>query len=252
MNKTIGVVAALPGEARALTGHPCRQKADGLLHGRRVLKEDMDLLVVQSGMGMKNAFSAARWLSGEGVAALGCVGVSGGLDPRLKTGDVVFADAVLRKRAGEVSPVWEKGGGQFDETFKCAAAQGLSIQWGPVITVQKPVLNAQSKKALFEETKALAVDMETASAASVANQSGLPFFAIRTICDPANVSVSEALFQWVDEKGNPRISHLLKGILQKPSLITQLLNMKRNFHTALAGAARIPPCLAEMHIPPAP
>jgi hypothetical protein len=63
----------------------------------------------------------------------------------------------------------------------------------------------KGKRALFDRTKALAVDMETAAVARAANQSGLPFFAFRIICDPANVSVPEALFRCVDEKGKPRL-----------------------------------------------
>jgi adenosylhomocysteine nucleosidase len=252
MKKTIGIVAALPGEARTLAGHPCRQKANGFLNCRTVLKDETHLMVVQSGMGMKNAFSAALWLSEKGVAALGCFGVSGGLNPLLKTGDVLFADVVLGEQHDDVSLVWKKDGGHSDEPFKCIATKGLPVQWGPIISVQKPVLDAAGKRALFDRTKALAVDMETAAVARAANQSGLPFFAVRIICDPVNVSVPETLFQCVDEKGNPRFFYLLNRIIQKPSLIIHLLSMKRNFDTALASAAHVRHCLAEMHISSAP
>jgi adenosylhomocysteine nucleosidase len=252
MTGTIGVVTALPGEARKLAGHPCRQKADGFLYCRTVLKDETDLMVVQSGMGSENAFSAALWLLENGAAALGCFGVSGGLNPRLKPGDVVFADAVLGEQHDDVSLVWKKNGGHLDETFKCLTAKDLPVQWGPIISVQKQVLDAAGKRALFHRTKALAVDMETAAVARAANESGLPFFAVRIICDPVNVSVPKALFRCVDEKGNPRFFYLLKRILQKPSFIIHLLSMKRNFDAALAGAAHVRHCLSEMDDSPAP
>jgi len=252
MNRTIGVVTALPGEARKLAGHLCRQKADGFRHCRTVLKDETDLLVAQSGMGVNNAFSAAMWLLEKGVTALGCFGVSGGLNPLLKTGDVVFADVVLGEQHDVGSLVWKKDGGHSDETFKCIAAKDLSVQWGPIISVQKQVLDAAGKRALFDGTKALAVDMETAAVARAANESGLPFFAVRIICDPVNISVPEALFRCVDERGNPRFFYLLKRIIQKPSFIMHLLRMKRNFDTALASAPHVRHCLAEMHNPPAP
>jgi len=252
MTGTIGVVTALPGEARKLAGHPCRQKADGFLYCRTVLKDETGLLVVHAGMGAKNAVSAAMWLLENGVTALGCFGVSGGLNPRLKPGDVLFADAVLGEEHDAVSLVWQRDGGHPDDTFKPIATKDLPVQWGPIISVQEPVLDAAGKRALFHRTKALAVDMETAAVARAANQSGLPFFAARIICDPANVSVPEALFRCVDEKGNPRLSYLVKRIIQKPSLISHLLRMKRNFDAALASAARVRYCLAEMHIPPTP
>ena len=251
MKKTIGIVAALPEEARAIAGHSCRQKANGFLHCRTVLRGETDLMVVQSGMGMKSAFSAASWLSEKGVAALGCFGVSGGLDPELKAGDVVFADAVFEEQNDALSLIWKKDGGHFEETFNCTAAEGLTVRWGPIITVQAPVLDVTCKRAFFERTEALAVDMETAAVARAATQSGLSFFAIRSICDPADVFVPEAIFKCVDEKGSPRFFHLLWRIIQKPSLISDLLSMKRHFHAALMVAAHVRHCLAEMRNLPA-
>lgn len=253
MKKTIGIVAALPGEAKALAGRRCcRQKIEGRLCYRIVLGSETELAVVQSGMGMKNAFSAALWLSEKGVSALGCFGVSGGLNPRLKTGDVVFADAVFEEQDDAFSLVWKNYGNHFEETVKCIAAKGLPVQRGPIITVQNPVLDAAGKRALFDRTNALAVDMETAAVVRAANQSGLSFFAIRSICDPADVFVPEALFQCVDEKGALRFFYLLWRIIQKPSLIFNLLSMKRNFDAALTGAAHVRHCLAGMHNPSAP
>ncbi len=248
MNKTIGIVAALPGEAKALLGRRSREKANGFLHCRAVLKDGTDLVVVQSGMGMDNAFSAAIWLSQRGVAALGCFGVSGGLDPGLGVGDLVFADAVFLERDDGASLVWKKGGCNSDVTFNFQAAKGLTASWGPIVTVQTPVLNAADKRALFDRTGAMAVDMETAAVARAASRSGLPFFAIRTICDAADVTIPESIYQCVDQQGHPRFPHLLGLIVRKPLLISHLLRMKRDFTAALAVAPQVRCCLSGMHI----
>ncbi|MCF8129007.1 MAG: hypothetical protein K9N10_10875 [Deltaproteobacteria bacterium] len=252
MTGTIGVVTALPGEARKLAGQSCRQKADGFLYCRTVLKDETGLLVVHAGVGAKNAFSAAMWLLENGVTALGCFGVSGGLNPRLKPGDVVFADMVLGEQHDAVSRVWKNDGGHLDDTFKCIAAKDLSVQRGPIISVQKPVLDAAGKRALFHRTKALAVDMETAAVARAANQSGIPFFAIRAVCDPANVSVPEAIFQCVDQKGHPRLPYILGILFRRPLLISHLFRMKRDFTAALAVGPHVRNCLEEMKVFPAP
>ena len=248
MNKTIGIVTALPGEAKALAGHRCRQKTKGFLHRHAVLKDETKLVVVQSGMGMDNAFSAANWLSEEGVAALGCFGVSGGLDPGLRIGDLVFADAVFVEGDDGASLVWERGGCDSDVAFNFQAANGLTVSWGPIVTVQKPVFNAAGKRALFDRTGALAVDMETAAVARAASRSGLPFFAIRTICDAADVTIPESIYQCVDQQGRPRFSHLFGLIIRKPLLISHLLRMKRDFTAALAVAPQVRCCLSGMHI----
>jgi len=252
MNKTIGIVTALPGEARALAGRCSRAKAGGFSHYRAVLTDGTGLVVVQSGMGMDNAFSAARWLVKKGVAVLGCFGVSGGLDPALSIGDLVFADAVFMEGDHGISPVWKKGERDSEVTFSGSDVNDVAVRWGPIITVQKPVLNTVGKRALFERTGTMAVDMETAAVANAANQSGLPFFAVRAICDPADVSVSESLFQCVDPKGRPRFSYLFRLIIRKPLIISHLLRMKKDFTAALSRAPHVLQCLSGLHIPPAP
>jgi len=248
MSKTIGIVVALPGEAKALLGRRSWRKTKGFLHCRAVLKDGTDLMVVQSGMGMDNAFSAASWLSEKGVAVLGCFGVSGGLDPELGVGDLVFADAVFVEEDDGVSLVWEKGGHDSDVTFNFQAAKGLTASWGPIITVQKPVLKPVGKRALFDRTGAMTVDMETAAVARAASRSGLPFFAIRTICDSADVTIPESIYQCVDQQGRPRLSHLFRLIIQRPLTIFHLLRMKRDFTAALAVAPQVRRCLSGMRI----
>ena len=252
MNKTIGIVVALPGEAKALLGRCSWRNAKGFLYSHAVLKDETELVVVRSGMGMDNAFSAASWLREKGVAALGCFGVSGGLDPELGVGDLVFADAVFVEENDGVSQVWKKDGCESDVTVNFQAAKGLTASWGPIVTVQEPVLNAGGKRALFDRTGAVAVDMETAAVARAASRSGLPFFAIRTICDSADVTISESIYQCVDQQGRPRFPHLFRLIIRKPLLISHLLRMKRDFTAALAVAPQVRECLSGMHIPPAP
>ena len=248
MNKTIGIVAPLPGEAGALLGRRPRRKAGGFPYGRTVLKNGVELVVVQSGMGMDNAFSAAGWLSENGLAVLGCFGVSGGLDPQLGAGDLVFADAVFVKRDDEVSLAWERGVRDSDVTLDPEAVKGLTISRGPIVTVQKPVLNTLGKRALFVRTGAVAVDMETAAVARAATGSGLPFFAIRAICDSADVTIPESIYQCLDQQGRPRFPHLFRLIIRNPLLISHLLRMKRDFTAALAVAPQVRECLSGMHI----
>ncbi len=232
-----------------MVGRRSWEKANGFLKCQAVLEDGTDLVVVQPGMGMDNAFSAASWLSEKGVTALGCFGVSGGLDPELGVGDLVFADAVFVEGDGGASLVWNKGGCDSGVTFDFQAAKGLTVSWGPIITVQKPVFNTADKRSLFDRTGALAVDMETAAVARAANGSGLPFFAVRTICDSADVTIPESIYQCVDQQGRPRFPHLFRLIVRNPPLISHLLRMKRDFSAALSGAPHVLRCLAGMGMP---
>ncbi len=236
INSTIGIVVALPSEAKALVGRRNWQEAEGFSYCRSFLKDGNELLVVQSGMGIGNAFSAARWLVGKNLGALGAFGVSGGLDPGLGPGDLVFADAVFMERENGIYRVWKRDESDSEAALDDLAAKGVTARWGPIVTVRQAVLNAAGKKALFDQTAAMAVDMETAGVAQVANQSELPFFAVRAVCDSADVSIPEALYQCVDQKGSPRIFYLFRLLLRRPLLVSHLLRMKRDFTVALGGA----------------
>ncbi|MGH8575019.1 MAG: purine phosphorylase, partial [Gammaproteobacteria bacterium] len=96
----IGVVAALPAEARCLSGgggRPCPHKRC----------PDECVRVSLSGMGQARAYRAARSLAGQGVSALVSFGTAGALAPRLAAGDVVLGTAVLfGQEIIEADPDW--------------------------------------------------------------------------------------------------------------------------------------------------
>jgi len=83
---TIGVVVALPAEARVLT-----RMADKMMQG---LPAKGKIVVRQSGIGLQAARRQAEYLA-DISELLVSFGVSGGLHPALKTGDLILADRVL-------------------------------------------------------------------------------------------------------------------------------------------------------------
>ena len=235
MNSTIGLVVALPAEARALMGRGRWQHAKGHLFRRFHLNNSTHLMVVRSGLGMENAFLASQWLIAEGVAALGVSGVSGGLDPGLEPGDMVLADSIIQENGNTCQQIWE-GNSKFVEiSYDALIAKGILTYRGPIISVQKAVLSALSKQALFAKTSALAVDMESAAVAAAASKASIPFFALRTVCDRAARSIPVEIFDCLNQAGRVRPLHLFWTLLLNPILISDLLRMKKDF--ALASAA---------------
>ncbi len=238
MNSTIGLVVALPAEARALIGRGRWQRTEGHLFRRSRLNNSTHLVVVLAGVGMENAFLASQWLVAEGVVALGASGVSGGLDPKLEPGDLVLADSVIQENGNTCKQVWE-GSSKFVEiVYAALIAKGIPAYRGAIITAQKPVLSARNKQALFTKTKALAADMESAAVAVVANKAGLPFFALRTMCDVATRTVPIEIFDCLNQAGNVRLFHLFRMLLLKPPLVSDLLRSKRDFAVALSTLRR--------------
>ena len=235
MNPVIGLVATLPAEARALLGRGAWHGAGRGLLWRRSHEEGVSLLTVRSGMGMINAFTAARWLVARGVSGLASIGIAGGLSPLVNSGDMVLADKVLEESADGCNRIW----GEDSEFVRLVCAgllkNGLPVHRGAIVTSQDPVLTVQRKRELFAKTRALVVDMESAAVATAARESGLPFFAARTVCDTMNRTIPPELFKCINRRGRVRPLYLFLALGRRPSLIFALLDAHRDFSLALAS-----------------
>ncbi len=246
MNRTIGVVAALPAEAKALSGRRCGGKTDGFRYCRTMLSGNIHLLVVQSGMGLDNARAAAAWILRQGPAALGCFGVSGGLSPDVGLGDLVFADAVMEET---VPLTYERACCDSVIPLTASLVEPVNFHRGAILTVKEPVFQSAQKRRLFDRTGALAVDMESAAVARAAQEAKVPFFALRSICDPEAVSIPEAFYECIDRRGRPLAGVLVRMILRNPRMIFLLIQMKRNVDAALARGPDVLKVLRGMRIP---
>ncbi len=136
-----------------------------------------DTVMVRTGMGPDKAARAARVVRQARPDAVAIVGLSGGLAPGIKPGDIVVASEV-RAADGSVAA-------------RCASAPllagdlrrlGLTVHVGPIVTVAKVATGDERTR--LAATGAIAVDMESASIA--AGVGDVPFAAVRVIVDTAD------------------------------------------------------------------
>ncbi|UCF95467.1 MAG: hypothetical protein JSW39_15410 [Desulfobacterales bacterium] len=232
MKPTLGMIVALASEARALLGRGPWQSVRGLMVRRMGLRDGTELIVVCSGVGIENAQAAARWLISEGVTALVGLGVAGGLYPGSKTGDLVIAESVLQVEGGKNLGHWDTDAACVALSQAALTAEDLSVRCGTLVTTPRAVLTVASKAALFRQTRALAVDMESAAVARAARDANLPFFTLRAICDAAEDAVPFELPACLDKKGKVRLATLLRKLTRRPSLVVDLQRMGRQFAAA--------------------
>ena len=95
-------------------------------------------------------------------------GVAGGLDPSLKSGDVVVATEVM---AGDAR--WLAGLALNEELFATMALSRRRVVRGSLAGAEAVVQGESCKAALHMETGAVAVDMESHIAAAYAAEAGL-------------------------------------------------------------------------------
>ncbi len=157
-----------------------------------------------------------------GATGILSFGIAGGLDPKLAPGGVILAGAVVA--GGErwaADAAWRDG----------LAARLPDAIVGDLAGVDLPVMTRADKYALASATGALGVDMESHIAARLAAAHGLPFAALRVICDPAGRAIPPAAVAGMREDGGTDLGAILRVLLRSPGQLPAMIR--------LAGDARI-------------
>ena len=155
-------------------------------------------------------------------------GVAGGLDPTLKSGDVVVATEVL---AGDNR--WLTGLTLNEELIASVALGRRRVVRGGLAGAEQ-ILSARSlKAALHLETGAAAVDMESHIAAAYAAEAGLPFAALRVISDPASRALPPLALAAIKPNGDIDLRKVLRGLARNPATLRALVSTGIDFSRAL-------------------
>ncbi len=131
--------------------------------------------LVRCGMG---ASRAARWgtqLADRDPSAVVVAGVAGGLDPTIRSGDIVVADEV-RDAQGRILL---RGAAPLVAALR---DQGFRVHSGPVYSSEH-IVDDRAERERLAATGALAVDLESAALVRAAGQR--PTAVVRVIVDPA-------------------------------------------------------------------
>jgi adenosylhomocysteine nucleosidase len=202
-----GVVAALAFEARCL-----EQPGDGAL-------------IRLSGIGAENAARTANALVAAGVGALLSWGIAGALDPDLASGTAVLPTEVLRQgRRFATSALWR-------ERLRAALRGHVPVVGGTLLSSDVAVAAVAVKASLFRDTGAVAVDMESAAVAAVADEHGLPFIALRVILDTARDSLPDSVLRDFAPAARPPLWPLLCA----PADWGRLLRLAAQYRLARRG-----------------
>ncbi|HEX2580780.1 MAG TPA: nucleoside phosphorylase [Dongiaceae bacterium] len=180
----------------------------GIITGMRAearLVEGLTPLIASTGGHRHSTEQAVAALVKRGATRLVSFGIAGGLDPRLRTGDVVVSTLVrtvlgAALRSSETAP-------------PLPLNPRVHITVGPVLGADRPLRSLADKQHAFRDSGALAVDMES----DIVARSGLPFLVIRAIADDAGMALPSAVLAGLDETGRARAWPVLAALACRPS-----------------------------------
>ena len=159
-------------------------------------------------------------------------GFAGGLDPKLRRGDIVVADRILDESGRQCS---------IDLAALPPAATG-SAHVGCLLTVDRIICSAAKKRALGKKHGALAADMETMAVAEVCRRRETPFLAVRVISDAADDDLRADVESLLAQPNGPaRLAAAAGSILKRPRSLVDLLRLR---HRALEASDRLVKFLA--------
>jgi hopanoid-associated phosphorylase len=161
-------------------------------------------------------------------------GIAGGLDPSLAPGAVVIATGVIAAEARWAShPAVVRLWAHRLEDI------GGRVTLADIAGSDSPLLTAEDKMVLRSATGAAVVDMESHVAATFAAARGMPFAAIRAVCDPADRALPPLAAEALRPDGGLDLPAILRSLARRPAQVAALPRLARDAATAFAALRRV-------------
>ncbi|MDN5870773.1 MAG: purine phosphorylase [Nitrococcus sp.] len=225
----VGVVSALPLEARCLRGSLGRPAA-----------RPAEAMVGICGPGPTRAQRTAERMVAQGAAGLLSWGLAGGIEPGITSGTLIAADQVMlaSSTAYRTDRAWR-------QRVLSALPPRVAVVEAPLFASEGIVATAADKASLLHRYAAVAVDMESGGIARAASRYGLPLLVLRVVVDPVDMALPPAFADAVDSGGALRPFGLINGLMRQPAMLWPLLQLAYGARAAGSTLRRIAPVVMD-------
>jgi len=217
MSGFIGIVCGLKSEANAVR---LSLKAAGI--------DEKKVRIGVSGANADRAEGIAQKFLDDGARAIVSAGLCGGLDPALKSGDLILGERVVSAKGDIV----------IADKRLSAAADKFSPRHVAIFGSDEIVDSVEKKKALFQRYAAETVDMESHGAARAAAKANIPFIAIRVVADGFDRTLPKAALRAVTPSGGVNVMNVLVDCVRAPQQFEEIFALGRDSGAATAVLRR--------------
>jgi adenosylhomocysteine nucleosidase len=192
----------------------------------------LTVLVLETGVGAARTAAVLEWLLSYPV--LGNIpyrpkvvlsaGFSGALPEERRVGDVILATEVSNQEGKRWSTTWP---GELP-----AGEWRPPLHRGRVVTTAEPAATPDQKRRLAQQYAALAVDMETATVASLCSRRDVPFGCVRVISDDCQTSLSPQVISLLSGGSTVSLRRVFLSLLRSPKSIGEFRRLAKQTRLA--------------------
>jgi adenosylhomocysteine nucleosidase len=192
---------------------------------------------MQTGVAVPNNEDFAARAMNVNPTGLLSAGTAGGLDPKLDPGTILLPTRI-RGHNGEfiaTDPRWHA-------RVHASLSPYISVNTGDLLEVTEVVLEPAKKIALYEQSKAAGMDMESGALGRIAARIGVPFLILRVVMDTAADRLPASALAGISATGDANRIALLAKLLKRPGNLPAMWLLLRRFRQAsraLRSACRL-------------
>ncbi len=177
---------------------------------------------------------AASGLIARGATTLISFGIAGGLDPTLRSGDLLLPSSILADGAPMTCST---------DLQELLAAAFPGARREPLVYSPRIVATRIDKRRLFTAEGAIATDMESGIVARVAQDAGIPFAVLRSVSDLYSDDLPPAALTGLTPEGDVDYLAVIGSLLRHPGQLQALIRTGRQSKQALARLRQAAPTL---------
>jgi len=191
------------------------------------------VVLVQTGIGWTRALSAAQIAAARFPLRLYIsTGFAGALQDSIRVGDLVIGEKIFSLLPGGPGKAFV-----CDEAFTQSAGTAAKafpggVFCGSLVTVGQIVGRAEDKKSIAGKSGAIALDMETAAVAGVADQRRISFIAVRAVSDTLDENLGFDASLLLTDGGGFRWWSGIRYLACHPAALSHLNRLRRQSNLA--------------------